>query len=206
VLTFARACVHPHNDQLGCMHFPHNALSPQCIVGTYRCVCVCVCSYVDKLTEFLRLSMSVHWPRFERSPQFPVVDFLAVLFHFTFQQVCTSLTYFLLSENMSVDHRYLLLIYDPVLTQCHHVATMQYKCVLNSCIAHMYSCAYGTFTAEAENSPLCKRQHGIRQANPRFACCIIRIIEVNTRCATSDVNPFKICCNLQISKATINES
>ena len=48
-----------------------------------------------------------------------------------------------------------------------------------------------TFTAEAENSPLCHQttgQHGIRQANPRFAGCIIRIIEVNTRCATSDVN------------------
>ena len=27
----------------------------------------------------------------------------------------------------------------------------------------------------------------------------------NTRCATSDVNPFKICCNLQITKATVNE-
>ena len=38
--------------------------------------------------------------------------------------------------------------------------------------------------------------------NPRFAGCIIRIIEVNTRCAASDVNPFKIRCNLQITKAT----
>ena len=28
--------------------------------------------------------------------------------------------------------------------------------------------------AEAENSPLCDRQHGIRQANPRFADRIIR--------------------------------
>jgi len=27
----------PHNDQLGRTHFPRNALSPQCIVGTYRC-------------------------------------------------------------------------------------------------------------------------------------------------------------------------
>jgi len=36
----------PHNDILGRTDFPHNALSPQCIVGTYRCstssVCVCV--------------------------------------------------------------------------------------------------------------------------------------------------------------------
>ena len=83
---------------------------------------------------------------------------------------------------------------------------MQYKSVLHGCIAHMYPCAYGTFTAEAEHSPLCERQHGIRQANPRFAGCIIRIIKVNTRCATSDVIPFKIHCNLQITKATVNET
>jgi len=29
----------PHNDQLGRTDFPHNALSPQCIVCTYVCVC-----------------------------------------------------------------------------------------------------------------------------------------------------------------------
>jgi len=28
----------------------------------------------------------------------------------------------------------------------------------------------------------------------------------NTRCATSDVNTFKIRCNLQITKVTVNES
>ena len=28
----------------------------------------------------------------------------------------------------------------------------------------------------------------------------------NTRCAASDVNPFKIRCNLQITKATVNET
>jgi len=62
------------------------------------------------------------------------------------------------------------------------------------------------FTAETENGPLYDRQHGIhgtRQANPRFAGFIICIIELNTRCATSDVNPFKIRCNLQITKATV---
>ena len=36
---------YPHNDQLGRTDFPHNALSPQCIVCTYRCVCVCVCHW-----------------------------------------------------------------------------------------------------------------------------------------------------------------
>jgi len=67
-------------------------------------------------------------------------------------------------------------------TQRQDVITMQYKSVLNYCIARMYSCAYGTFTAEAENSPLCERQHGIRQTNPRFADCIIRIVEKHSLC------------------------
>jgi len=65
------------------------------------------------------------------------------------------------------------------------------------------------FTAETENSPLYDWQHGIhgtRQANPRFAGFIICIIELNTRCATSDVNHFKISCHLQITKATVNET
>ena len=36
-------CVYvPHNDQLGRTDFPHNALSPQCIICTYVCACVCV--------------------------------------------------------------------------------------------------------------------------------------------------------------------
>ena len=58
---------------------------------------------------------------------------------------------------------------------------MQYKSVLHGCIARMYLCAYGRFTAEAKNSPLGDRQHGILQANSLFAGCIIRIIQVNTR-------------------------
>ena len=36
--TQCRAVYVPHNDQLGRTDFPHNALSPQCIVGTYRCM------------------------------------------------------------------------------------------------------------------------------------------------------------------------
>jgi len=92
---------------------------------------------------------------------------------------------------------------------CHNVTTMLYKFLLHGYIARMYSCTYGAFTAEAENNPLCDQQHGIhgiRQANPRFTGCIIRIIELNTHCATSDVNPFKIRCNLQITKETVNET
>jgi len=71
----------------------------------------------------------------------------------------------------------------------------------------MYSCTYGTFTAEAENIPLCERQHRIQQANPRFAGCIICIVKVTLVVpCTSDINPFKIHCNLQITKATVNKT
>ena len=56
-------------------------------LGSSSEMCACMCSYVDKLTEFLRLCVTVHLSRFQHSPQFPVVDFLTVLFRFTFQQV-----------------------------------------------------------------------------------------------------------------------
>ena len=82
---------------------------------------------------------------------------------------------------------------------------MQYKSVLNGCIARMYSCAYGTFTAKAENSPLCEWQHGIRQPTLDLQIALSASSK-NTRCATSDVNPFKIRCNLQITKVTVNET
>jgi len=48
-------------------------------------------------------------------------------------------------------------------TQCDDVTTVQYKSLLHGCIARMYPCAYGTFTAEAENSPLCDRHSGSTQ-------------------------------------------
>ena len=40
----------PHNDKLGRTDFPHNALSPQCIVGTYRCLCMSVTLSVNSPT------------------------------------------------------------------------------------------------------------------------------------------------------------
>jgi len=48
-------------------------------------------------------------------------------------------------------------------TQCDDVTAVQYKSVLHGCIARMYPCAYGTFTAEAENSPQCDRHSGSTQ-------------------------------------------
>lgn len=45
------------------------------------------CSYIEKFTDFLRLFVSVHLRRIESYSQFPVVEFLALLFKYTFHQV-----------------------------------------------------------------------------------------------------------------------
>jgi len=87
----------------------------------------------------------------------------------------------------------LLLIYDAV----HNDAiTSQQCCTSSYCMVILHACI-----PDQQHGI-----HGIRQANPRFTGCIIRIIELNTHCATSDVNPFKIRCNLQITKETVNET
>ena len=44
-------------------------------------------SYIEKFTDFLRLFVSIHLRRFESNSQFPVVEFLALLFKYTFRQV-----------------------------------------------------------------------------------------------------------------------
>uniref|UniRef100_A0AAQ4RS16 Importin N-terminal domain-containing protein n=1 Tax=Gasterosteus aculeatus aculeatus TaxID=481459 RepID=A0AAQ4RS16_GASAC len=43
-------------------------------------------SYLEKFTDFLRLFVSVHLRRIESNPQFPVVEFLGLLFKYTFNQ------------------------------------------------------------------------------------------------------------------------
>ncbi|RWS06375.1 exportin-6-like isoform X1 [Dinothrombium tinctorium] len=42
--------------------------------------------YVSKFTEFLRLFVGGHFPRYESHQSFPTVEFLALLFQFTFKQ------------------------------------------------------------------------------------------------------------------------
>ncbi|PKU29387.1 hypothetical protein llap_20309 [Limosa lapponica baueri] len=44
-------------------------------------------SYIEKFTDFLRLFVSVHLRRIESYSQFPVVEFLALLFKYTFHQL-----------------------------------------------------------------------------------------------------------------------
>ena len=81
---------------------------------------------------------------------------------------------------------------------------MQYKSVLNGCIVRMYLCAYGTFTAKAEivRSANGSTEYGKPTLDLQIA---LSASSKNTRCA-SDVNPFIICRNLQITKATVNET
>ncbi|XP_013378925.1 exportin-6-like, partial [Lingula anatina] len=43
-------------------------------------------SYIEKFTEFLRLFVSIHLRRFEDNNSFPVLEFLALLFKYTFKQ------------------------------------------------------------------------------------------------------------------------
>ncbi|CAL4120451.1 unnamed protein product, partial [Meganyctiphanes norvegica] len=42
--------------------------------------------YIDKFSEFLRLFVSVHLRRFENNSQFPVLEFLSLLYSYTFRQ------------------------------------------------------------------------------------------------------------------------
>ncbi|KAK3591325.1 hypothetical protein CHS0354_028435 [Potamilus streckersoni] len=42
--------------------------------------------YVEKFTDFLRLFVSIHLRRFESNANFPVLEFLALLFKYTFRQ------------------------------------------------------------------------------------------------------------------------
>ena len=42
--------------------------------------------YLDKFSELLRLFVSLHLRRFENKPEFPMLDFLSLLFRYTFQQ------------------------------------------------------------------------------------------------------------------------
>ncbi|XP_074053478.1 exportin-6 isoform X2 [Macrotis lagotis] len=66
------------------LHCERRALNVQTgINGEKGCVS---CSYIEKFTDFLRLFVSVHLRRIESYSQFPVVEFLTLLFKYTFHQ------------------------------------------------------------------------------------------------------------------------
>ena len=43
-------------------------------------------TFIEKMTEFLRLFVSIHLRRCEQNPQFPLLEFLALMFKYSFQQ------------------------------------------------------------------------------------------------------------------------
>jgi len=50
-------CVYfPHNDQLGSTDFPHNALSPQCIIWMY------VCIFPSTTNYYAQIFPTMHFP------------------------------------------------------------------------------------------------------------------------------------------------
>ena len=63
----------------------------------FKMFVILYCSYVDKFTDFLRLFVSIHLRRFESNTQFPVIEFLALLFRYTFRQVSVLLLVYLIS-------------------------------------------------------------------------------------------------------------
>ena len=75
--------------------------------------------------------------------------------------------------------------------------------------------AISNWSVWSESSPLCYRQHGNvteygKPLNPTLDLQVALFASSkklkNTRCAASDVNPVKIRFNLQITKATVNET
>lgn len=61
--------------------------SDSCLVLTQNGILFFHSSYVEKFTDFLKLFVGIHLKRFESNPQFPVLEFLALLLKYTFRQV-----------------------------------------------------------------------------------------------------------------------
>ncbi|CAG2164605.1 unnamed protein product [Oppiella nova] len=61
--------------------------------------------YMSKFTEFLRFFISGHLPRFEKMPTFPIMEFLGLVFEYTFKQTnCDSFLSALELWNIFVDY------------------------------------------------------------------------------------------------------
>jgi len=98
----------------------------------------------------------------------------------------------------------LLLIYDAV----HHAMTSQ-QCNTNLyCMAVLHTCIYAPMVRLQPKPKIVRSANGSTEyGKPTVDLQVaLSASSKNTRCATSDVNPFKIRCNLQITKATVNET
>ena len=69
--------------------------------------------YISKFTEFLRYFISGHLPRFEKIPTFPIMEFLGLVFEYTFKQTnCESFLSALELWNIFIDYLSLKIKHD----------------------------------------------------------------------------------------------
>ena len=76
------------SDKIKSIHQCSHRLLIQCVIH-HACteLCFFVRRFLDKFTEFVRLFVNHHLRRFEANPHFPVLEFLSLLFEYTFKQV-----------------------------------------------------------------------------------------------------------------------
>jgi len=99
---------------------------------------------------------------------------------------------------------FLLLIYDAV-----HNAMMSQQCNTNPyCMVVLHACIHAPVVhLQPKPKIVCSVNGSTEYGKPTLDLQVaLSASSKNTRCATSDVNPFKIRCNLQITKATVNET
>ena len=97
----------------------------------------------------------------------------------------------------------LLLIYDAV----HHAMTSQ-QCNTNPYyMVVLHACIHAPMVRLQPKPKIVRSANGSTEYDKPTVDlqAALSASLKNTRCATSDVNPFKIRCNLQITKATVNE-
>ncbi|XP_036369999.1 exportin-6-like isoform X2 [Octopus sinensis] len=91
--------------------------------------------YVEKFTDFLRLFVSIHLRRFESNAKFPVLEFLALLFKYTFRQPTNDGFYSCLDIwTVFLDY---LHSKSEMRTADHEEVTNRYKPALQSLVSHI---------------------------------------------------------------------
>eukprot|EP00106_Octopus_bimaculoides_P006080 XP_014773522.1 PREDICTED: exportin-6-like [Octopus bimaculoides] len=91
--------------------------------------------YVEKFTDFLRLFVSIHLRRFESNAKFPVLEFLALLFKYTFRQPTNEGFYSCLDIwTVFLDY---LHSKSEMRTSDHEEVTNRYKPALQSLVSHI---------------------------------------------------------------------
>jgi len=90
-------------------------------------------------------------------------------------------------------------------TQCHNVTTMQCKFVLHGCVV-LHACIHAPMVRLQPKPKIVALRTAARNTANQPSICRLNYPHrwKTLGIATSDVNPFKIHCNLQITKVTVN--